>query len=195
MALAQLSPHLLGTLKRIFTPSDLVFIENTFMVAIECGGAGEIDFIRAENSSYNPRPARVALILIDQLQEKDSRVVTSALLATIPDLRRELIPATVIDEDILNLSLLSQLSPEELTAQQAHLPAAASKIALAAWLDRIRHFHLAPSETKKTLCMHIALQTDKFLELAQTTNSPLTPFLVRWRDRFYQNSTPQTPDE
>ncbi len=76
------SPNLAGVVERLFDAKDLETIEVAFIKAIEQGGLEELDFTRESGVSYNPRPARIALILLNDAHIRDVEVITDAISGT-----------------------------------------------------------------------------------------------------------------
>ena len=142
------SPHLSYFIEKEFSmiPSS---IEESFKYAMDRDGGLELDYQRVEGQSYNPRPARVALIGIKDANIRDEKSIQLLILScllekgnftnstsaeeitqTFPNLDKNSI------ENIVQLCELSKLSEESFLNPDM-------SIYLCLYIDRMRHAHLS----------------------------------------------------
>ncbi len=77
------SPKLKGTLERIYPENVVLTLKDAYKMAMSSGGATEIDFKREEGVSFNPLPARVALIQLDEAKLDDPETLKTSILHSI----------------------------------------------------------------------------------------------------------------
>lgn len=177
----KLSPHLHSVIQRIFKEDTAAhaLLELSFTHAIEKGGLNELDFKREEGVSYNPRPARVALILLSNAQVADAEVIAAGMLASsdpLDDLKH-----LEVAERARVLAHAALEAPEEIAKIDPPLRFEVAIVALALWLDRVRHLHQSPSAS--TLWNEMVELTDRYIELAAQTSEPLHTLLLAWKER------------
>ncbi|MCB0322268.1 MAG: hypothetical protein KDD69_01810 [Bdellovibrionales bacterium] len=180
MAIADTSPNLAGVLRRMFPAAATEQIQQAYTYAIENGGGRECDFERDPEASYNPRPARIALILINNAEVREVDELQAALLATVPlpsssdgfsDLVRQWAQAA------------ARITSEPSQADPCSVPPI--RIALAHYLDRARHLHLAPPERWPEVTTAAA----GHIALAATICPPLHVLIDAWYKRFSRTRT------
>lgn len=130
----QSSPNMAGLVFNAYTSgtyssSQVISIESAYLNAIDNGGNKEIDFIREDGVSFNPRVARVAFI---QLKEEGLECFETLIF----NLNR-------IDKEVLDFK--NQDRNEKL-------------ISSFHWLDRARHLHLAPKSKLKELYKIVSVE-------------------------------------
>lgn len=174
------SPNLAGALRRAEV-KDAQMLDQAFGFALEHGGLTELDFEREEDVSFNPRPARVALILLRDAHIKESEVLTAAMLATAhADLTHFRSTLTAIPGRVCELAILAQAEPEILEEKAS---ASAGKIAAALHLDRARHRHLARDPEKLLRWEEFIQLTEQFAALADRVSPELAVLLSAWHRR------------
>ena len=96
--IASYSPHLLGALERLPSPVNLPLLDEAFGWAMQVGGEKELDFTRDPEVSFNPRPARIPLILIKDASRFGTDLLAASILSTAPGslLRTAPSPAQII---------------------------------------------------------------------------------------------------
>ncbi len=77
------SPKLKGTLERLYPKNTALMLADAYMKAMSSGGAIEIDFTREEGVSFNPLPARVALIQLNEAKLDDPETLKTNILHSI----------------------------------------------------------------------------------------------------------------
>ena len=177
----KLSPHLHSVAQRVFRdePAALGIVELSFAHAVSYGGLAELDFEREDGVSFNPRPARVALILLSNAQVTDGEVVAAGILASSSPL--EALKDLEVSERARVLAHAAHALPDEIAELDLTIRAEVAVVALSLWLDRVRHLHQSPTASERWDAM-LAL-TDRYIHLASQTSAPLHTLLIAWRER------------
>ncbi len=171
-----MSPHLAGVLSRLETSGNPDALAEALTFAINHGALTELDFVRETGISFNPRPARIGLILLNEAGVRRLDPLAAAALACV---HRDEQSAALSNfpTEIWALALSSTAPPEELSGE-------AQLIALSALLDRARHLHLAPVNLRSELWPLVFTQVKSALPIA-AQNSPHLGILLRtWAERF-----------
>lgn len=204
------SPHLRNVLSRKFTQIPLE-LDHAFSLAKEFGGNEELDFIREEGVSFNPRSARIVLILLqaDETMQEDD--VHNALLSScikedsafpedvidsispkyISRLRSIKIATKHIKEAASTLNLSQEMSLSETSENKTsnlsliNLETPNAQILIALFIDRMRHAHLATIERKNGIITQSIKESFYYEDLSKTYFPYYTPFIKAWRNRFY----------
>ena len=158
-------------------------LETAFGLAVMHGGLKELDFIRVEGSSYNPRPARIGLILLGDTGITDSTTLAAGFLAASEYPQRFSEPTNEIPANIHQLCQLSVAAPQVLLGEHNDNTAAIS-IALSLHLDRARHRHQASEPSILSQNTAFLKTTEEYLELARSSGNPLERLLRHWYERF-----------
>jgi hypothetical protein len=190
------SPHLLGALKRNFRAPDAALLEEAFSLAMEIGGENELDFTRAKEASFNPRPARVALILLQEMKVREVATLAAAILASThprpnQEELQELFETRISNDNQIRqeiIRLYSQISgPLEKTLAPDEVEQSAAVIVLALLLDRARHLHLAKGDDAKIRQRDFLDSLPQYLKLAQRVNRQVYTLLEAWNTRATQS--------
>ena len=153
-----ISPHLYGVASRTLDePIDK--IGEALETAMKNAGAKEFDFEREEGVNYNPRPARVALILIKDAKVRSIKAIAAGILASVE------LPFEVESKEEKDI------------------------IAVANWLDRARHLHLAEKgkiqeDSVLDFQLEFLKETEEYLKLAKNCSKELFILLDAWKSRF-----------
>lgn len=138
------SPHLAGALARRFDGSAVKAIEPLFSWAIAHGGFEELDFVRQPEVSYNPRPARLALIVINEGGSRKLEQIAGAVIAGAsyggtfePD-------ESAFQRVAAEIAYLAAAPIREISRVPNALLHDVATVGCAVWLDRARHLHLGP---------------------------------------------------
>ena len=156
------SPHLASALRRTLPAEEVTLLERAYDYAQATGGEEEVSFSRPAGQSYNPRPARVCLILLHDLSVRDARILQAGLVACGAE------PRGYPSPEVAALAVLALQPPDELRCSGAREAAA---IALALRLDLARHFHLMNEEALRPFLG----ETAAFLELARELHPSIVP--------------------
>lgn len=170
------SPHLSVVLER--RSNSWHVLSESFRVAMEQGGRLEPDFEREAEASFNPRPARIALILLNDARVEDEQVLAAAVLAAAAMNDPGLACASALPQEVSMLARAALQSPSGLLVGGN---TSASLIACAVHLDRARHRHLSkdsPAEWHAFLT-----QTAEYVQLAESCSPPLHILLAAWLER------------
>ncbi len=125
------SSHLYGAIARACGESALPVVAEAFSFAIAKGGESEIGFDREIGVSFNPRPGRVGLILLNDCFVRDSQIVAAGLLAT----------ATKPEEFVAGVSRDLAIEARIPMDGVSRLSPAARAVRVALTLDFGRHLH------------------------------------------------------
>lgn len=179
-SIKKLSPNLHGALKRFVNMDDADLMDYCFETAIHHQGLEEIDFKREDGVSYNPRPARVALILINDAKILDPQLISTSFLANIEknklvNLKNE---ENKIPKEFFQNALLAK-SP----FFYENLRKEIKIISLALQLDRARHRHLSPRLNNKENWQEFLEENLKYIKLAKDLSPQLHLLLEEWQER------------
>lgn len=170
------SPHLASVVTRLFDAQALEQIAPIFHWCIEQGGLDELDFGREEGASYNPRPARVALILINDAASRDLTSVGAAIIAAG-------LEGSAFEPDGSQFQQLAEARAELAARPLAELVklsdediCEAGTIACCLWLDRARHLHLSQGQDR-ALWEWACEENNRARELATRYRLSLIPLL------------------
>lgn len=174
--------NLANALSRSLTLDDRQLVEHATLFALENGALTELDFERQPEVSFNPRPARIVLILLNDAGVRDSKTLAAAALATLeePCLNAA---QTLFNQALCKLALSANLPPQQLLKE--NFEPSVALIALALWLDRARHLHLSPSIKDASFRNDFVDQTRLYIQLANKTSSALELLLEAWLKRFF----------
>ena len=187
--MALYSGHLTSVAGTVFGPEVTAGIERLFLRTLEFGGLSEEDFEREPGVSYNPRPARVALILIKDLKIKSAETISAGILAAVaPGCAAELIKELTKDldnrEKIAELAQAALLPLVQIEQLNQSLRADAAAISAAIFLDRMRHFHLTRAWRDSSDRSGWLKQVEPYIRFSSQTAPLLTPFFQTWCDRL-----------
>ena len=177
------SPHLASIAQRTvpITPevaeAGAAELAEALDIAMANGGRLEIDFVRPLEVSFNPRPARVGLILIAEGEVRSYSTLAAGVLATIGD-RLEALEALPLSESIRQLAL-NGIAPLCTTKNPE-----AQLIYLSMLLDRARHLHQASEENRAELWPKVYQEVALALPIAKQQAPMLHLLLSTWHARF-----------
>ncbi|HUH12898.1 MAG TPA: hypothetical protein VMK65_07295 [Longimicrobiales bacterium] len=144
--------------------------------------AGQVDLLH---------PARVVLILLSDAAERDASVLAAAALAAAGteeegDAEATAGPGAAADPALREpLALARTVPPREaadgLAEALVAAPASATRIALAAWLDYVRHLHLGD---RSTWAAAHRLTREVYLPVADRSEPVLARRLAWWTETF-----------
>jgi hypothetical protein len=160
---------------------DAALIQEAFEIAMRSGGNKELDFERTPGQSYNPRPARVALILLDSETRPTGELLGACFIASV--------------ESCSGLPQGGKWNEVIGTAKNAQrllkAPASVSDpsldtilLASALHLDRARQFHRSKNSKNPVQHHEFCELTEKIIELISDKNDRLSLLLTAWLKRF-----------
>lgn len=132
------APALFAILQKIFRPDEIKLIEAAYSFSCNHGGLNEGELNRTVGANFNPRPARIAQILISETKITNSHDIIVAILACMNSSPPITFPQFLIEfaEDSENTqALLNTNNPK---FENFNI----TNIALAIKLDDIRHLHM-----------------------------------------------------
>jgi hypothetical protein len=187
--LANDSPHLAGMVRRS-CPEGAPLVERAFDAAGKLGAFNEIDFARAEGVSYNPRPARIAHIVMRDGGSSSASLVVAAILGCIPDPGvADRLAATLLPDELQGLLELARRPAHELLTSPAELVPEAALLALAHFLDRARHLHQADPQVSgashQALWTHMLDEAKIYMRLAEKHSVSLYNLIEAWHTRSH----------
>ncbi len=160
---------------------DIQWIDSAFAFSMDNGGWLELDFDREPGVSFNPRPARVGLILLNDAKITDGAVLTAGVLATAhADLENMRGALPELPASIRELAILAHSEPELLEEMKDK---AAGTVAVTLHLDRARHRHLVRDPEKLLQWRDFIDLTDRYTSLAERVCPQLAVLLGAWHRR------------
>lgn len=159
-----LSPALLRACRTVLSPEDLQLFRQIFDLVCDSGALREVDFERAPDTSFNPRPARIAQICIDEGDIRDLPTLAVSVLScckhpisssALPfDQNPDILLLSAVVHPIVELlePIPHDLSVELRTVVSVHL------------LDRARQLHRAPPERIRAVAPAISQRITELLQ-------------------------------
>lgn len=173
----KISPAFKILTREAFPESAWSRLDAAFFFALEHGGGEEIDFLREPGASFNPRPGRVTHILLKDSGVQSAETIIAALISCAsPGIFYEDKNPLPFEPHIVSLVKHAQASQKLELIPQLPTETPSLDIALALWLDRLRHLHLSPN-LKNLPKLEILDRTAYFVAIAEKQNSPLTSLL------------------
>jgi len=129
------APGFLATLRKLLPASSIAILTDDFQQVCALGGADESEIQRAKDASFNPRPARVAMISIGDGHLTALPQIRLALWSCVPTPGTERLPD--------DLELQQKIASVRIGVLESRVadPVVATVI-LANRLDRLRHIHM-----------------------------------------------------
>jgi hypothetical protein len=134
LALKQEAPALFIKLQKFLRADEVLLLSDEFARVSSFSDSFEGSITRRTDAPFNPKPARIASILIDDGGVKSVRFIQAAFWSCVPIESRE---ASGVSGEILNV--LSQV--EQATRTGTSSPEVSSLV-FAILLDQIRHVHM-----------------------------------------------------
>ena len=181
--LASDSPSLWGSLQRRILDSDRAQLAEIYSLACAYGALSEGGVRREGGASFNPRPARICQILINECNESDPDVFAAAMLACCtsqPDFQVAS-PAAVgwgVASRVIRVQSGLEIQFDETVA----------RVLLALQLDELRHLHMTELSCveRQLLCGRVANLLPQIEE--SSSNRRLKMLVVAAIDRFERRS-------
>jgi hypothetical protein len=171
--LAQQSPKTHGWLRRTLDQRCLARIEDAYQHAAMLGADDESHLNRTEGASYNPRSARLVLLLTQEGARRDEHSLVASIFLPVADQNRAFNNQQDPFHAEIELARIALLSPKEIiTALSGEACEAAHDLHLVWLLDTLRHLHMQYNTTTK---LKVALDNLQFSceELPTTRRSRL----------------------
>ena len=179
------SPHLANVLSRSVDPAALPFLDSCFNLALLHGGESEWDFSRAPDASYNPLPARVALILINDARITRAEILATAMIASVCLKEEDLLTLRSFTEFKHVCALLNLVEQyPSCTMENSEIERDIASIVAALWLDRARHIHLTPHQDKITIWEDFSEMITPIARDTTGARGNLHLLLSTWLERF-----------
>lgn len=178
MNISNKSPHLEGYLKRLIKSGKInsyADLDEAFTWCMQNGGIDEHDFIREAGVSFNPRPARVAIILMKEEGVQDLDILTAAVLSSCADKIHNYDNAS----DEIKSLVSKSMQPASIILE--YKPAV---IALANRLDRARQLHRCNLKDASIHWPKFLEENSDYLTLAEKHSKSLSILLSSWEKRF-----------
>jgi len=179
--IATYSGNLAGKLSRLDLRLNTTDLAQAFEYSIKNGGLDELEFKRPDGQSYNPRPARIALILIESSAEITTQNLIACFFSCCRKQKKDHLPFKEAIE-ISNKSLLflkSLKENEEYRKQSKDI----ILLAMSLHLDHARHLHLGElvknTLENKAFC-HV---TEKLIIEAKEINTYFYQTMQHWLRR------------
>jgi hypothetical protein len=177
-----------GLSGRIFRTYGLIpeNCHHAYELAAIHGGNNEIWFIREEGSSYNPRAARIAVILLQGSSDTSAEILCLGMLSSLliyPDSVQRIenhdFPDNRIFQDFISLcnyfkadlNVKTQISPWYI------------KIYISLFIDKMRHVHLSDGDIS-SLIRETIHEAEHYLHLSEKHFPYYKPYIDKWINRF-----------
>lgn len=131
------SPALAGKLKRLsLNEPEMKMLLNSYEISVAYGANEEIGFTRVSGASYNPRAARICLILLTLGEVCDPRILSAALLTSS---QKNLKDSAINNPE---LTTLLQVTRDIKKGNYKSATRETTSVVLSVQLDLFRHLHL-----------------------------------------------------
>lgn len=171
-SLRSYSPHLASRVAREISEAWWRAIAETLIYSIEHSGATEPHTLEREATSFNLRPARVGLILLDDVE--DGMVLSAGMLACGEAIDRY---SGAAFRDLVPAALSAVRPVQDLLVSGSYV---AKLIAAGIRLDAVRHLHLSPLFADRAFMELYIGETEKYLHLIDGSGSKIESFLSHW---------------
>lgn len=185
--IARHSHHFSGVLLRSGLPVDRSALCRVFIWALDNGGWREHDFSRPEGQTFNPRAARVGIILINDLGANSTELLEAGLASSV---------AVPGDNEAPHCEFLSPLAAEllgyyrrfgsedvsRLLGTEQGLNAA--RVILANYLDRTRQIHRREDADRARFWRQFYEEREPYFCLAEHLGGAVDNYLKQWLWRF-----------
>lgn len=159
-----LSPALLRACRDALSPDDLLLFRQIFDLVCDFGALREVDFERIPDTSFNPWPARVTQICIDEGDIRDLPTLTvSVLSCCMPPIPNTALPINLSPEVVTTAAVVHRVV-ELLEPIPDNLSGGVITVISVHLLDRARQLHRATPERIRTVAPAI---TQRIAELLQ----------------------------
>lgn len=189
------SPHLDSVLKRHFCRNSIDILKSVYELSILNCGSMENGLHGRNFPTCNAKPARIAIILINDATVRCAEVIAAGFLACANEDQLQKIDfasLSFISDYALSILELSRKAPDTLLNRRNSLAILqASRLACALWLDRARHVHIA-----ENLCQiskeRFLQQTALYILLSKVYSPKISVMLKAWEERFIKKQLKHT---
>ena len=162
-SLRDAAPGFYAQAGRLLGASKLVALEAAYALSCAHSGLSESGVMRSDGASFNPRPARVAQIVLGESLLRDPDTIAAAILACSE------IESSALQDSTLSRAWQLALQARRCASAPHDAPAETQAIALALILDKTRHLHmqkLQPQQLSSQI-IDLTLRLSKFPQLQE----------------------------
>ncbi len=170
------SPGLYCLLLKVVSDSALVCLEEAYEVACLNGGKEEPRIRRPEGASFNPRPTRIAHILLTECQQNSGPVLGTAMLASCNMLPEGYEVGALRQEHLWSIKAREW-------PQDEGGPAFLEQIFLAVTLDTARHLHMMEISDSERDSFISHVRSDVIPSIKHPESRRLKTLLSAWAER------------
>jgi hypothetical protein len=172
------SPSLYGKVNRIFG-SIPESIELAYTIASENGGNNEIWFSRKEGVSFNPRAARIGIVLLEGEKKTSAEILCSGILSSLlyhMESYKNIIlnyhsNFKYIADYLDTLNFSKKLHPDN------------AKVLISLFIDKMRHMHLCSAEKEERIRKTLK-EAEYYIEISEKFFPFYKPFIEHWIKRY-----------
>ena len=175
------SPGLLGLVRQFLREDEVKQLAEVYCEACRCGALNESSVVRQPGISYNPRPARICQILINECSEKGLRVLGAAMYACAA--RNGESGSAFVEE----WQIASRVRMEISNYRDGHrfeLTEVEEAIFLAVKLDELRHMHMTPLPEEHKRDVYRQVKEKLVPSIVHSSSSRLKALIESWLNRF-----------
>jgi hypothetical protein len=174
-----LSPALARAAKEGLSPQDCDKFSRIFELAAVSGALRELDFVRDPDSSYNPWPARIAQICIEEGKLVDLPDLTVAVISCCGLSSNQEQISQLLDSNTVKTARLTNKIIEDLEPVVDNLSAAVSTVVKVHLLDRARQLHRSSAQRRLDIIDPLCINVEKTLKMYPSIDS-ITSKLLFW---------------
>lgn len=184
LSLKTCSPGLYSSLLDRFSSPWFSFLERAFEASVHIGGLEHPAIRRPPGASFNPRPARLCQLLLDDARERDPSILGAAMLAA------SRAPTEAASDPALKGA--AELAAVALATTPPASGTAAFRIWLAHSLDLLRHLHMSEMSPAQRIAFWRSIQT-AIPSTPPTGEERLSLLVSAWGERFERSLRQDAP--
>lgn len=167
------APGLLKTLQGMMREDVLERLGELFTVCLTANEQVEAPLKRIPEANFNPRPARLAHILIKELKEQSPQVIGAAFLVCSTERQITNLPSNFVSQhaQAVRLALLA-LDPHNFRNDPA-----SERLALALRIDTLRHIHMQNTSMQEKKKLLAEFEDEGYCKASFAENSRLETIL------------------